>query len=87
MGASGGPGGHGGLGPFEAVRGLTIEAVLPPVVHVRQTLSDAALPDVAAGRGRGSRSASGASAARDADRADRREPGDPRQAGCVAGRG
>ena len=47
MGASGGPGGHGGLGPFEAVRGLTIEAVLPPVVHVRQTLSDASLPDVA----------------------------------------
>jgi hypothetical protein len=38
----------GGLGPFEAVRGLTVDAVLPPVVHVRQSLSDEALPDVAA---------------------------------------
>ena len=38
----------GGLGPFEAVRGLTVEADLPPVVRVRQRLSDAALPDIAA---------------------------------------
>ena len=41
-------GADGGLGPFEAVRGLTVEAVLPPVVHVRQTPSDEALPDIAA---------------------------------------
>jgi hypothetical protein len=38
----------GGLGPFEAVRGLTVEAVLPPVVRVRQPLTDEALPDLAA---------------------------------------
>lgn len=39
---------NGGLGPFEAIRGLTVEADLPPVVHVRQRLSDEALADVAA---------------------------------------
>jgi len=38
----------GDLGPFEAVRGLTVEAELPPVIRVRQALSDEALPDVAA---------------------------------------
>jgi hypothetical protein len=39
--------GAAGLGPFEAVRGLTVKAELPPVVHVRQALSDEALPDLA----------------------------------------
>ena len=99
MGGSGGPGGSGGsaglgpggpgaggLGPFEAVRGLTIEAVLPPVVHVRQTLSDAGAARRRRRNGRGSGSASSTGPARDAGRADGREPGDPRQAGRVAGR-
>ena len=47
----GDPGDRGGprdLGPFEAVRGLTVEAELPPVIHVRQQLSDEAVVDIEA---------------------------------------